>query len=31
MERLPRDAVVLGDGNFGIFAFAYAVQQSQRR
>jgi hypothetical protein len=30
MERLPRDAVVLGDGNFGIFAFAYAVQQSQR-
>jgi len=30
LERLPRDAVVLGDGNFGIFAFAYAVQQSQR-
>jgi putative transposase len=30
LERLPTDAVVLGDGNFGIFAFAYAVQQSQR-
>ena len=30
VERLPREAVVLGDGNFGIFAFAYAVQQSQR-
>jgi putative transposase len=30
VERLPEDAVVLGDGNFGIFAFAYAVQQSQR-
>ena len=30
LERLPREAVVLGDGNFGIFAFAYAVQQSQR-
>jgi hypothetical protein len=30
LERLPADAVVLGDGNFGIFAFAYAVQQSQR-
>jgi hypothetical protein len=30
LERLPAEAVVLGDGNFGIFAFAYAVQQSQR-
>jgi hypothetical protein len=30
LERLPADAVVLGDGNFGIFAFAYAVQQSRR-
>jgi putative transposase len=30
VERLPGDAVVLADGNFGIFAFAYAVQQSQR-
>jgi hypothetical protein len=30
LERLPADAVVLGDGNFGIFAFAYAVQQGQR-
>jgi len=30
LERLPADAVVLGDGNFGIFAFAHAVQQSQR-
>jgi len=25
VERLPGDAVVLADGNFGIFAFAYAV------
>lgn len=30
VDRLPGDAVVLGDGNFGIFAFAYAVEQSQR-
>jgi putative transposase len=30
MERLPADAVVLADGDFGIFAFAYAVQQTQR-
>jgi hypothetical protein len=30
LERLPAEAVVLGDGNFGIFAFAYAVQQSRR-
>jgi len=30
LERLPVDAVVLGDGNFGIFAFSYAVQQSRR-
>lgn len=30
VERLPGNAVVLGDGNFGIFAFAYTVQQSQR-
>ncbi len=30
LGRLPADAVVLGDGNFGIFAFAYATQQSQR-
>ena len=30
LEGLPREAVVLGDGNFGIFAFAYAVGQSQR-
>jgi hypothetical protein len=30
LARLPKDAVVLGDGNFGIFAFAYAVQQSNR-
>jgi hypothetical protein len=30
LERLPADAVVLGDGNFGIFAFAYAVRQSGR-
>jgi putative transposase len=31
LERLPADAVALGDGNFGIFDFAYAVQQSQRK
>jgi hypothetical protein len=30
LERLPADAVVLGDGNFGIFFFAYTVQQTQR-
>ncbi len=30
LERLPAEGFVLGDGNFGIFAFAYAVQQSQR-
>src|SRR5262252_6494669 len=30
LERLPADALVLADRNFGIFAFAYAVQQSQR-
>jgi len=30
LERLPAEAVVLGDGNFGIFAFAYAVQQGKR-
>jgi hypothetical protein len=30
LERLPIDAVVLGDSNFGIFAFAYAVQKSGR-
>jgi hypothetical protein len=30
LERLPADAVVLADGNFGIFAFAYAVQQTHR-
>ena len=30
LARLPADAMVLGDGNFGIFAFAYATQQSRR-
>ncbi len=30
LERLPADAVVLGDGNFGVFFFAYRVQQTQR-
>ena len=30
LERLPADALVLGDGNFGIFVFAYTVQQTQR-
>ena len=30
LARLPVDAVVLSDCNYGIFVFAYAVQQSQR-
>jgi len=30
LGRLPTDAVVLADGNFGIFAFAYKTQQSRR-
>jgi hypothetical protein len=30
LERLPPEAVVLADGNFGIFAFAHAVRQSGR-
>jgi hypothetical protein len=30
LERLPANAVVLSDSNFGIFSFARAVQQSQR-
>jgi putative transposase len=30
LERLPADAVVLTDCNFGIFAFAWSVQQSGR-
>jgi hypothetical protein len=30
LEKLPPEAVVMGDGNFGIFAFAYATQQSGR-
>jgi hypothetical protein len=30
LERLPADAVVLGDGNFGILAYAYAVHHSGR-
>jgi hypothetical protein len=30
LERLPADAVVLGDGNFGIFSFVYAAHQSGR-
>lgn len=30
LERLPPEALVLADGNFGIFAFAHAVQRSQR-
>src|SRR6266478_639406 len=31
MGRVPADGIVLGDGNFGIFYFAYRVQQSQRQ
>jgi putative transposase len=30
LQRLPSDAIVLADGDFGIFAFAHAVQQTQR-
>jgi hypothetical protein len=30
LERLPADGIVLADGNFGVFFFAYAVQQTQR-
>lgn len=30
LSRLPIDATVIADANFGIFAFAHAVQQSQR-
>jgi hypothetical protein len=30
LERLPANAVVLSDCNFGIFGFAWSVQQSQR-
>lgn len=30
VERAPAGSVILGDGNFGIFSFAHAVQQSGR-
>ncbi|MCI0353299.1 MAG: IS4 family transposase [Acidobacteriales bacterium] len=30
LQRLPSDAIVMADINFGIFGFAYAVQQTQR-
>ena len=30
LQRLPADAIVLADCDFGIFAFAHAVQQTQR-
>lgn len=30
LGRLPAEAIVLADGNFGIFAFAHAVQKSGR-
>lgn len=30
LERLPAEAVVMADSNFGIFAFAHAVQHSGR-
>jgi hypothetical protein len=30
LDKLPPEAVVLGDANFGVFAFAYAVHQSGR-
>lgn len=31
LQQAPAGCVVLGDGNFGIFSFAYAVVQSQRQ
>jgi hypothetical protein len=30
VERTPAGSVIVGDGNFGIFSFAYAVVQSRR-
>ena len=30
VKRTPVGSVIVGDGNFGIFSFAYAVAQSQR-
>lgn len=30
LQRLPSDAIVLADAGYGIFAFAYAVQQTRR-
>ena len=30
LDRLPAEAVVIADGNFGIFAFAHAVAETQR-
>jgi hypothetical protein len=30
LQKLPADAIVMADINFGIFGFAYAVQQTQR-
>jgi hypothetical protein len=30
LQKLPADAIVMADINFGILAFAYAVQQTQR-
>jgi len=30
VERTPARSVIVGDGNFGIFSFAYAVVQCQR-
>jgi hypothetical protein len=30
VERTPAGSVIIGDGNFGIFSFAYAVVQRQR-
>lgn len=30
VERTPPGSVIVGDGNFGIFSFAYAVAESER-
>jgi putative transposase len=30
LQRLPADALVMGDANFGTFAFVHAVHQTQR-
>jgi DDE family transposase len=31
LEQTPAGSVILGDGNFGVFSFAYAIGQSKRQ